>query len=166
MPKGGRREGSGRPLGSKNVRHRVKVPNNDELMPVEWMLAVLRDPLTEESRRDRMAEIAAPYLHPRLQAATITTHGNGRNYSGGDVTFVQILSVPHRGRISDDGMVVVDGEPVTELAAITPYEGTPGLLTDQSEQPAPPVERLPIIEMDEPENVTRLDQFKAKRDEP
>ena len=35
-------------------------------MPVEWMLAVLRDPEADQSRRDRMAEIAAPYLHPQL----------------------------------------------------------------------------------------------------
>jgi hypothetical protein len=135
----------------------VVVENLDALMPVEWMLAVLRDPECEPQRRDQMAIQAAPYLHPRLAAAQITTHGNGRDYSGGDVTFVQIFSVPHRGRISDDGMVVIDGE-VTELKPVTPYEGTPAL-TDQS-QPAP-AEPLPVIEIDT-SNVTPM----RRRDEP
>jgi hypothetical protein len=157
LPKGGRREGAGRPFGSKNVRHRVKVEDNSALMPVEWMLAVLRDPQTEELRRDRMAEIAAPYLHPRLAVASISTNGS-RDYSGGDVTFVQIFSVPHRGRIGDDGTVVIDGE-VTELKPVTPYEGSPAL-TDQS-QPAP-VERLPVVAVDT-SNVTVL---RRRDDEP
>ena len=49
------------------------------LMPVEWMLAVLRDPEAEQSRRDEMAKQAAPYLHPRLNAVAVTsTNGKQR----------------------------------------------------------------------------------------
>ena len=65
MP-GGSRPNSGRPKGSGKNRHKVVVEDPTELMPVEWMLAVLRDPEADQSRRDRMAEIAAPYLHPQL----------------------------------------------------------------------------------------------------
>jgi hypothetical protein len=73
MPKGGKRAGAGRPRGSLQKRHKVIVEDPTELMPVEWMLAVLRDPEAEQSRRDRMAEVAAPYLHPRLNAVGITS---------------------------------------------------------------------------------------------
>jgi hypothetical protein len=168
MSKGGRRRGAGRPVGAKTAKHQPRIDPEvatvdpetgllSDLMPVEWMLAVLRDPQSEPSRRDRMAESAAPYCHPRLQAS-ITTQGNGRDYSGGDVTFVQILSVPHRGRISDDGMVVVDGEVVTELPNVEPYTGT-AMLTDQS-QPAPIEPPLPVHEVDT-SNVTPV----RRRDE-
>jgi hypothetical protein len=44
------------------------------LMPVEWMLAVLRDPETEDARRDEMAKQVAPYLHPRLAAIEARVH--------------------------------------------------------------------------------------------
>jgi hypothetical protein len=131
-------------------------------MPVEWMLAVLRDPETEELRRDRMAEIAAPYLHPRLQAASITTNNHG-HYSGAvDINITQVFAVPHGGRIADDGSVVIDGQAV-ELSCVEPFDPTPAL-SDQREKPAP-AEPLPVVEVDT-ENVMRLDQFKAKRDEP
>ena len=90
MPKGGKRAGAGRPRGSLQKRHKVIVgeENPTALMPVEWMLAVLTDPEAEQSRRDHMAEVAAPYLHPRLNAVGITsTNGN----SGGDINIVQIF---------------------------------------------------------------------------
>jgi hypothetical protein len=162
MPSGGRRENSGRPKGSTNVRHRVKVEDNDRLMPVEWMLAVLRDPETEELRRDRMAEIAAPYLHPRLAVAQITTNGSRDYNGGGDVNITQVFCVPRGGRLTSDGTVMIDGEVVTELPNIEPYTPTPPLeLTDQS-APAPiePPERLEVLEVDTT-NVTPL----RRRDE-
>jgi hypothetical protein len=35
------------------------------LLPLDYMLAVIRDPNASQSRRDRMAAIAAPYCHAR-----------------------------------------------------------------------------------------------------
>jgi hypothetical protein len=35
-------------------------------LPLEYMLAVMRDPAVDPRRRDRMAELAAPYCHHRL----------------------------------------------------------------------------------------------------
>jgi hypothetical protein len=127
------------------------------------MLAVLRDPQTEELRRDRMAEIAAPYLHPKLVATSITTNGSRDYNGGGDVNITQVFCVPRGGRLTSDGTVMIDGEVVTELPAITPYEGSPPLtaITDQSA----PAERLPVVEVNT-ENVTRLDSFQRRRDEP
>ena len=44
---------------------KVNVASDDSLSPLEYMLQVIRDPKTEESRRDRMAVAAAPYFHSK-----------------------------------------------------------------------------------------------------
>src|SRR4051812_21838248 len=126
MPRGGKREGAGRKPGSLQKRHRVVVEDPSALMPIDWMLAVLRDPEAEQSRRDQMAIQAAPYLHPRLAAAAIgvtSTNGGGCGSGGGDTNIVQIISIP-RGALFDakTGMItMLDGSPVTELPTVTPY---------------------------------------------
>jgi hypothetical protein len=38
------------------------------IVPLDYMLAVMRDPAADHKRRDAMAMAAAPYLHPRLTA--------------------------------------------------------------------------------------------------
>jgi hypothetical protein len=38
------------------------------IMPVDYMLSVMRDPAADQKRRDAMAMAAAPYLHPKLSA--------------------------------------------------------------------------------------------------
>jgi hypothetical protein len=38
------------------------------MLPLDYMLAVMRDPGADHKRRDAMAMAAAPYLHPRLTA--------------------------------------------------------------------------------------------------
>ena len=62
-----------RPAGSVNKRHKVVVADTSALMPIEWMLAVLRDPEAEQSRRDQMAIQSAPYLRARLTATSVTS---------------------------------------------------------------------------------------------
>lgn len=37
-----------------------------QLMPLEYMLKVMRDPSVDVERRDRMAVVAAPYCHAKL----------------------------------------------------------------------------------------------------
>lgn len=49
------------------------------LMPLDYMLQVLRDPEASPAERKWAAEKAAPYLHPRLQTiehsgATLQSH--------------------------------------------------------------------------------------------
>jgi hypothetical protein len=39
---------------------------SDALMPLDYMLAIIRDPNATQLRRDRMAIAAAPYCHPRM----------------------------------------------------------------------------------------------------
>lgn len=68
MARGGAREGSGRPKGSKTAKtSQIALEAAGEgLTPLEWMLRVLRDDEQPNDRRDDMAKAAAPYIHPRL----------------------------------------------------------------------------------------------------
>lgn len=43
-------------------------PGSGALLPLDYMLQVLRDPEASPAERKWAAEKAAPYLHPRLQA--------------------------------------------------------------------------------------------------
>lgn len=68
MPRGGKREGAGRKLGSASKKSREIADKAAEegLMPLEYMLQVLRDPESKPVERAWAAEKAAPYLHPKL----------------------------------------------------------------------------------------------------
>jgi hypothetical protein len=54
----------------RHVRYRnVQVLTEAQLsgmLPLDYMLAVIRDPNATQLRRDKMAIAAAPYCHPRL----------------------------------------------------------------------------------------------------
>lgn len=70
MPRGGKREGAGRRKGSKGKRT-VEQPEQNKVyaeveMPLDYMLAVVRDRRADFKRRDQMAVAAAPYCHPRV----------------------------------------------------------------------------------------------------
>jgi hypothetical protein len=73
MARGGYRPGAGRPRGSKTVTAEDKAADapqeaaNVDLLPLDYMLKVLRDPAADPVRRDRMAIAAAPFLHPRKE---------------------------------------------------------------------------------------------------
>jgi hypothetical protein len=69
---GGRREGAGRPPGARN-KPRFELPEQREhyahvRTPLDFMLAVMRDPLADLRRRDRAAKAAAPFVHAKKQA--------------------------------------------------------------------------------------------------
>ena len=154
--RGGKRAGAGRPKGA-GKGHRVVVENPDGLMPIEWMLAVMRDPLTEPLRRDRMAEIAAPYLHSRLAAVSVSGEVKGGTTNTTNNT-VNIFAVPRGAALNlKDGTVEVEGIATTDLPALEPFEGTPAL-PDQSNANRgnqPPSGPLPVHGVDT-SNVTRL----------
>ena len=61
--------------------------------PLEYMLAVMRDPSVDADRRDRMAAAAAPFLHPRLQAveARVDVRHNVRELSAAEM--LEVLGV-------------------------------------------------------------------------
>jgi len=61
------------------------------IMPLDYMLAVIRDSTAAQTRRDRMAIAAAPYCHPRVadavkgkkdaQAEAVVTAGAGTEWA-------------------------------------------------------------------------------------
>src|SRR5688572_542750 len=60
----------GRKSGTPNraTRARTEAAALSGLMPLDHMLAVMRNRRADASRRDEMAKAAAPYLHPRFAA--------------------------------------------------------------------------------------------------
>jgi len=70
MARGGFRSGAGRP--KKGGATRVKTglssspaKSSPDMMPLDYMLAVMRNEAADEARRDRMAIAAAGYIHEK-----------------------------------------------------------------------------------------------------
>jgi len=169
---GGKREGAGRPEGSLNRRHQItaKQIGYDTYLPIEYMLALMRDEQAEPQRRDAMAIQAAPFCHARV-AAVATSNPNGKA-SSADINIVQIFSVP-RGAAVDlkGGSVTVEGKAIEHLPSIEPYEGTPRMKADavrsdpaDAAEPVkgrPYAEPLPVLDIDA-DNITRLDTYRDR----
>lgn len=77
MPRGGARPGAGRPrknvtpekiAASKPAAKPVVRVKAGKMTPLDYMLGVINDPSADDARRDRMAQAAAPYVHPRAEA--------------------------------------------------------------------------------------------------
>jgi hypothetical protein len=68
MPRGGKREGAGRPSGAQNVKtvEQVEAVKASGLTPLDYMLSVLRNEANEPAQRLDAAKAAAPYVHPKL----------------------------------------------------------------------------------------------------
>jgi hypothetical protein len=66
-------------------------------MPLDHMLAVMRDPNAEPHRRDAMAKAAAPYLHPQLAAI----HHRHANADGTPIAPVIHLTINPPAAISE-----------------------------------------------------------------
>ena len=78
MGHGGYRPGAGRPKGSTTKTKASHVPMakparlpgatlaEARRLPLAYMLDVMNDPEADPSRRDRMAIVAAPYMHDRM----------------------------------------------------------------------------------------------------
>ena len=70
---GGKREGAGRPLGSKSKKPgkgMIELAAKYYLSPLDYMLAVLNNPMSSPDKKLYAAEKAAPYIHPRLASST------------------------------------------------------------------------------------------------
>ena len=77
---GGKREGAGRPKGSTCAK---KWKMLDELAvkynhsPLDYMLAVLNNPMSSPERKMMAAEKAAPYVHAKLATTTTKLGSDG-----------------------------------------------------------------------------------------
>jgi hypothetical protein len=67
----------GRPRGvpNKATKYREQIQTAQGILPLDYMLKVLRDPNEDKARRDEMAKAAAPYVHPRLASTTTKLSG-------------------------------------------------------------------------------------------
>jgi len=72
--RGGKREGAGRPFGSKSKPSQWKSMEEMSIKyqhsPLDYLLAVLNNPMSSPERKMYAAEKAAPYVHPRLASST------------------------------------------------------------------------------------------------
>ena len=72
--RGGARPGAGRPRSGAASVIKIEVAAlsaalTADITPLEYALAVMRDPTASTSRRDRAAALAAPYCHARATDA-------------------------------------------------------------------------------------------------
>lgn len=70
MASGGKREGAGRKPNTPNkasAAREARLAEGGEL-PLDYMLAIMRDPDQPPAVRMDMAKAAAPYVHPRLSS--------------------------------------------------------------------------------------------------
>jgi hypothetical protein len=63
-------------------------------IPLDYMLAVMRDPAVDHKRRDAMAMAAAPYLHARLSTIDATLSPAGVEPSPEKTSVVVEFVVP------------------------------------------------------------------------
>ena len=78
MPRGGPRAGAGRPPGARNRRSQLieeaaRQAAETGLMPMEFLLNVMRDEAQPIAVRLDAAKAAAPYVHARLIAQRLTS---------------------------------------------------------------------------------------------
>jgi hypothetical protein len=73
---GGKRKGAGRPIGARNkvTAEQLQSARDGGMLPLEYMLTIMRDSKAPTERRDDMAKSAAPYLHPRLASMQATVN--------------------------------------------------------------------------------------------
>ena len=70
---GGKRPGSGRPLGAKtkkNWKSMEEMAVKYQHSPLDYLLSVLNNPMSSPERKMYAAEKAAPFVHPRLASTT------------------------------------------------------------------------------------------------
>ena len=71
---GGKREGAGRPFGSKSKPSQWKSMEEMSIKyqhsPLDYLLAVLNNPMSSPERKMYAAEKAAPFVHARLASTT------------------------------------------------------------------------------------------------
>ncbi len=70
MSRGGARPGAGRKAGGVNrvTQEAVKAAKKSGLLPLDYLLSVMRDGDADDGKRIDCAKAAAQYLHPKLNA--------------------------------------------------------------------------------------------------
>lgn len=74
------------------------------VLPLDYMLQVMRDAKIDPKRRDAMAMAAAPYLHPKLSAI----EPKSNEPPGAAVHGIRVVFVRPRPRHEDDEGVAIE----------------------------------------------------------
>lgn len=80
---GGARPGAGRKPGAPNKKtaELLETARSEGIMPLDYLLSIMRNSEQKEDVRMDAAKAAAPYLHPKLSSvemnAKVTTHEAG-----------------------------------------------------------------------------------------
>lgn len=73
--RGGRRPGAGRKpnIANKTTQEFTEklLKENPDFMPLNYLIAILRDPTAAQKRKDWAAQQAAPYMHPKLSTTVL-----------------------------------------------------------------------------------------------
>ncbi len=104
---GGRRPGAGR---KKGVSNKVTAALRANLMaegilPLEFLLGLVRDPTRPLAVRIEAAKAAAPFLHPKLQAIEHSSKGGDATPQCIEVRFVSPPERPSSPAIPEVGFV-------------------------------------------------------------
>lgn len=80
MAHGGARPGAGRKKGGANrlTEEAVEAAKESGILPLDYLLSVMRDVGADEAKRIDCAKAAAPYLHPKRAPVT----GDGEEAAG------------------------------------------------------------------------------------
>jgi hypothetical protein len=100
MPALGRKTG-GRQKGARNraTAEARAAAEATGVLPLDYMLAVMRDAGADSKRRDAMAMAAAPYLHPRLSSVEAA---KAEQLSPAEKYGIRVVFVRPRPRYEDD----------------------------------------------------------------
>lgn len=74
MSRGGARPGAGRKKGGANkvTQEAVEKAKKGGIMPLDYLLGIMRDKAADEAKRIDCAKAAAQYLHPKLNAVDVS----------------------------------------------------------------------------------------------
>ena len=95
---GGRQKGS-RNRATEEARAAARASG---VLPLDYMLSVMRDPDADQKRREAMAMAAAPYLHSKLSAIEAKLSPAVAEPSPERTSVVVKFVVPGAGHIRDD----------------------------------------------------------------
>lgn len=108
---GGRQKGTPNKT-TKVIREAAAKATIAGIMPLEYMLAVMRDTKANQGRRDEMAKAAAPYIHAKLATLQSNVNLTGRLTLEALVNESIKASLPAN---DDEAMKLIEGEAVEEM---------------------------------------------------
>jgi hypothetical protein len=108
--RGGRRAGAGRPRGSPNKGSQIADDEtaSGQQMPLQFMLEIMRNPNEPAERRERMAALAAPFCHAKLNAVAVQNDAPSRSAPLVQIEFVAPAgyAVDPAGRLLKQGATI------------------------------------------------------------